>query len=69
MMYWKWHGIARTGAVVVAVYAAKKPIRAQFITGLSPVGMRDVVTVVWHGLMLVSTAMMAVVTVNMDLGW
>ncbi len=66
MTYWKWHRIARTGAVVMAVYAVEKPVRAQFIAGLSPVGMRDVVTVVWHGLMLVLTAMMAVVTVNMD---
>ncbi len=54
--------------VVMAVYV-EKLIRVQFVTGLSPVGMCDAVTVMWHGLMLVLTAMMVVVTVNMDLGW
>ncbi len=65
MTYWSWHVIARTGVVAIAVHVVEKPIGAQFITDLSPVGMCDVVVAAWHGLIL--TAMM-VVTVNTDMG-
>ncbi len=66
MTYWQWHEIARTGAEVAVVHVVVKlMIGAQFIAGLSPVGMRDVVAAVWHG--LIQTATMAVI-VNMDLG-
>ncbi len=66
MMYWQWHGIVRTCAVVIVMCVVEKPIGVQFITDLSPFGMHDVVVAAWQGLIL--TATMAV-TVSMDLGW
>ncbi len=67
-MHWQWHVITRAGAVVIAVLVVEKLIRVQFVADLSPVGMCDAVAVAWHGLILISTATMAV-TVSMDLGW